>query len=59
MRACLVVVLLTNFEKINYTLKHNPKMTIDEIKQKTSKFTNVIDHQECFVIKYNLIKKDN
>ena len=45
-----------NFEKISYSEKLIPKISLDLIKDKISRFTEVLDQQECFVVKYKLIK---
>ena len=43
-----------NFTKINYSKKLNPRISLDKLKSHLSKFTNVVDQRECFIINYKL-----
>jgi len=42
------------FLKVNYTLKKEPKITVDKLKEKLSKFTDVKDQRECFILKHEI-----
>jgi hypothetical protein len=42
------------FLKINYNLKKEAKLGIDEIKEKLSKFTTIKDQRECFILKHEI-----
>ena len=44
------------FEKINFTQKLEKKISLDFAKEELSKFTKVIDQQECYVVKYDLVE---
>ena len=43
-----------NFTKTNYSKKLNPRISLDKLKSHLSKFTNVVDQRECFIINYKL-----
>ena len=43
-----------NFTKTNYYKKLNPRISLDKLKSHLSKFTNVVDQRECFIINYKL-----
>lgn len=43
-----------DFLKINYNLKKEPKLDIDAIKEKLSKFTSIKDQRECFILKHGI-----
>ena len=45
------------FEKVSFTEKLRKKADLDELKEKISKFTDITDFQECFVVKYEVIKE--
>ena len=38
----------------NYSKKLNPRISLDKLKSHLSKFTNVVDQRECFIINYKL-----
>ncbi len=42
------------FLQLSYTLKKDPKMNVDELKEMLSKFTKVKDFRECFILKYEI-----
>jgi uncharacterized protein len=46
------------FLKVNYHLKKEPKLDIDKIKEKISKFTTIKDQRECYILKHELIYED-
>ncbi|MBR9690108.1 ATP-binding protein [Candidatus Woesearchaeota archaeon] len=46
----------TGFEKINFSHKLEKKVSIDKAKELLSKFTRVNDFQECFVVKYEVVR---
>jgi len=43
------------FLDIKYNKKSEPKISLDEIKEKISKFTTVKDQRECHILKYDII----
>ncbi len=43
------------FLDIKYNKKQKPKITIDEIKEKISKFTAIKDQRECYILKYDVV----
>jgi uncharacterized protein len=45
------------FLKVNYNLKKDSKLTVDQIKEKLSKFTTVKDQRECFILKHEITYK--
>lgn len=42
------------FVKINYDKKLEPKISVDDLKAKLSKFATVKDQRECFAVKYDV-----
>ncbi|MBN2367813.1 ATP-binding protein [Candidatus Woesearchaeota archaeon] len=45
------------FLKMAYNHKESPRKSIDEIKEKLSKFTSIKDQRECHILKYDIIYK--
>jgi hypothetical protein len=43
------------FLKVNYSVKKEPKITVDKLKEKLSKFTDVKDQRECFILKHEIL----
>lgn len=43
-----------DFLKVNYSLKLEPKIDIDVIKEKLSKFTSIKDQRDCFILKHDI-----
>ena len=43
------------FLKVNYNLKKDSKITVDKLKEKLSKFTDVKDQRECFILKHEIL----
>ncbi len=43
------------FLQLNYDEKHDRRISLDELKEKLSKFTKIKDQRECFILKYDLI----
>lgn len=50
--------LKPDFEKINYNEKLEKCLDLDAVKEKISKFTKVLDQQECYVAKYQIINEE-
>lgn len=42
------------FLNINYHRKKDSKKSVDDIREKLSKFTNIKDQRDCYVLKYNI-----
>jgi hypothetical protein len=40
--------------EINYNRKFNSKVSIDKIKEKISKYCNIKDQRECFIVNYKV-----
>ena len=45
------------FIKVNYNHKETPRKTIDELKEKLSRFAAIKDQRECHILKYEIIYK--
>ncbi|MBC8444283.1 ATP-binding protein [Candidatus Woesearchaeota archaeon] len=43
-----------NFSQLNYSKKLNGRISLDNLKTKLSKFVNVMDQRECFIVKYEI-----
>ncbi len=46
------------FLNIKYKTKQEPKVSLDKIKTKLSKFTSIKDQRECFIVRYILVYKN-
>jgi len=42
------------FKEINFHSKLEPKISIDNIKELITKFCNIKDHRECYIVKYDV-----
>ncbi|MFP4568234.1 MAG: ATP-binding protein [Candidatus Woesearchaeota archaeon] len=42
------------FEQINYTKELEPQINIDDLFDKLKRFTNIKDHTDCYIIKYEI-----
>ena len=42
------------FLKLNYHHKKEPKIGIDDMKEKISKFTTIKDQRDCFILKHDI-----
>jgi hypothetical protein len=42
------------FLNVKYNSKKEPKQSVDKIKEKLSKFTNIKDQRDCYVLRYNI-----
>ncbi|MEM4397252.1 MAG: DUF87 domain-containing protein, partial [Candidatus Woesearchaeota archaeon] len=42
------------FLDLNYSIKHEKKISIDKIKEKLSNFTKIKDQRECFILRYDV-----
>jgi hypothetical protein len=47
-----------NFESTNYSKKIDSKISLDNLKKKLSKFTEVIDQRKCYIVQYR-VKYEN
>ena len=43
-----------NFEAVKYTKKVNSRISLDSLKKKLSKFTEVVDQRQCYILQYRV-----
>jgi hypothetical protein len=46
------------YQKVDYSIKLTPKTDIDAVKDSVSRFVNVLDVKECYIVRYDVIFKE-
>ena len=47
------------FSDVQYHIKPEPRISIDSVKEKLSRFTTIVDQRECYIIKHDKLMKSN